>query len=257
LGLDEEPPVLGAHKFEKIPDHPLGFYRMVRIPFSVQEQERQKWLKEGKQGYWVTEARRLLHIAGHNLTSQREWKDFPVLSHAASSWRFNQELFHARRLTWTAEHYARRGETTAIDGSLTLPSGRNKFFEIACMGEKLLGCEEDWRFGFDDSEQYKDNTFEITLPTQVLTPALIPVALQHWYMTRFQYRPDSWAMRERRLPIFIIDEAWEEDAKQALAEQSEAGDQAEKTLQALLQNKEISRLYGYFGTSRERVLPAW
>ena len=226
----------------------------------VGDEERQRawraWHAEGLRGHVASEMGRGVHRLGYAL-SYRDLADVAArLTRPVQRRRAWAELASARELRWEAVHYACPGSSAELEGRIVLPSGRTLGLTVACVGSVRFWSEDAIR---DGRHYVPGDMTEHTamLPCDVLTPALLEVALRAWYVARFHWRQGHWASRERALPRFVIDASWESIGDLPARDRqrlTRAASDAEIQVADLLRADEARRVYATFGV--EAVPPA-
>lgn len=122
-----------------------------------------------------------------------------------------RELAQTRNIRWRSWHKATPGETAQIDGYVLLPSGARFALDVRALAEQAVWAVESWHDGGVTIERRDSGSVETILcPVDALTPAVVEQAVRRWYMERFEWHRGHWAIIERRLPEFDVDNTfWE------------------------------------------------
>jgi len=265
LGLPGDAPDPSGFTFEPAEEHPRWgkLSKMVEVPETEQERNLRAWHLEGRRGRFVNALTHQVHHLGYTMKYR---SPAGMITWPVERRLFWHEFGQAREIKWVAWHSSVEGETTAIDGRIELPSGRQMGFDISCVGDEVHWANEAWSRGdsaADRTESWGCRT--AVLPTQVLTAALLRTALRAWYVSRFEWVQGHWSNVEGKLPEFIIDPYWEDDTccrfshmdeaekQRALEGYAEAAAKANQLVIDLLSGDEPTKLYQRY--HQQAILP--
>ena len=229
-------------------------YKLETLPEEETEMELKRWHEEGWRGAVSDSISRQVYLLGYQVSRGSVVRKAVWPLQKRLFWR---ELAQAKTITWKAWHYALAGETTSIDGRLILPSGRTMMFDIQSWGDQKHWVDEEYRMsGGADTKTGDSYGPGAVVAAEVLTPALLHAALRGWYVQRFAYTRGHWAIMEKKLPDFIIEDAWEngdgdEGCHHYTAAQlrayAKAALKAEEHVATLLEDKDAKASYALYG----------
>lgn len=166
-------------------------------------------------------------LARHGRVLRRRLRDLPSSAPGGGLWRLRynwandrhaflpdtlrqrlieRELTEARTLRYTSHYVHTKGETSEVEGYFALKSGP---YSLDVLTPRFLSdiAEEQWDAG---ELGYAPNARALIVPGDFLDDEIVLEALKRWYIERYSWKYDHWAIRESRLPDIVVDLAWSE-----------------------------------------------